>query len=166
MRVPLSTVLNVEHALTAWTLAKYLASTYVDDINALALFLVHELTAPTSQWCAARAPASAPPERALMSCATPGVLSLQAPVLGRAPDHVHDTALLLAGRAGAAQGFARVRVHSEPRKGRAAAVPAARAGHHHLVPGQYVAFAPRTPTAATGSRRRGRACDGNAARPP
>ena len=107
MRVPLSTVLNVEHALTASTLAKYLASTYVDDINALALFLVHELTAPTSQWCAARAPpARRPPERALMSCATSGVLSLQAPILGRAPDHVHDAALLLAGRAGAAQGIA------------------------------------------------------------
>ena len=54
MRVPLKTILNVEHALVAPSLRPYLESTYVDDMNALALFLVHEDTAPESEWCGAR----------------------------------------------------------------------------------------------------------------
>ena len=50
LRVPLKAVLHAEHAMVAPGLREYLQSTRVDDLDALAIFLIRERADPTSPW--------------------------------------------------------------------------------------------------------------------
>jgi len=82
LRVPLKAVLHAEHAMVAPGLREYLQSTSVDDLDALAIFLIRERADPTSPWsvpdrhCAARGwphtAAHAMPRCHAVAHATPG----------------------------------------------------------------------------------------------